>query len=322
MQGWSPPDARNDWYIPLDLVEWALVQQGAPTSTPAPDLPITPTQTPGVPQQPSPTPVITQLPSPTPVDSIDSTAPIAHRIVPLEVILDACEYLDQGDIPTDDFQPPADTIYVAVDGDDNNSGVIDAPFEHLDQAIGYANEHPDTPLTIYLREGIYYFKDPRNHPENPYLSIDRGNVYIAGYPNENVIIRPFYWPGNPTEEGDERVFTFQSAYSEFQGPPENFTFDNLQFEGWALIFYIRSPLDTPPVRNVTIKNITAGQFRTRGGNEEDLTQFLETGYLDDDVYGEGKVIFNDPETAHYQIENLILSNVTVHDADLPCQCRG
>lgn len=227
----------------------------------------------------------------------------------LSEIIDACEYLDQGDIPTDSFTPPETAVYVATaadGGNDNNSGTsVDSPFEHLDKAIDYANEHPDTPLTIYLRGGVHYYKS-----FDMYQEIRRGNLYVTAYQNEEVTIRPFFWPGNPTEAGDEHAFVFI-------GPYENITFDGLSFEGWSVIFYVGSSLKTPPLRNLTLKNITASQFTRRGGEADWLTMFLETDYVQDDVYGEGKVIFENPDTAHYQIENFILANIFVRGVDLP-----
>lgn len=229
----------------------------------------------------------------------------------LNEILEACEYLEPGDIPTGSFPPPAAAVYVAPTGNDAHDGAsVDAPFEHLEKAIDYANGHPDLPLTIYLRGGTYLFKDPKNHPDNPYLSLQRGNIYITSYPGEEAVIRPFYWPGNPSEYGDERAFEINGSY-------ENITFDRLRFEGWSVIFSPGASLAAPPMKNLTIQNITAGRFTRRNGEPTYGTMFIETGYLDNDVYGEGKQIFDNPETAHYQIEGLLLSHITVENLDLP-----
>lgn len=231
----------------------------------------------------------------------------------LQDILQACEYLQPGDIPEDIFAPPKDVIYVAPreqGGDDSNDGLsIDKPFEHLDRAIDYVNNHSDTPYTIYLRQGVYLFKDPKVHTDNPYLNIQRGNLYISGYLNEKATIRPYFWPGNPTEYGDERAF-------DITGPFENITFSNLAFEGWSLIFQLGSLLETAPLRNITLKNISAPNFTRRGGSPDYGTGFLETGYVENDVYGEGKVIFDAPDNAKYQIENLILSHISVNGVDI------
>ncbi len=231
----------------------------------------------------------------------------------LPEILQACRYLEPGDIPSDNFLPPSRILYVAPaekGGNDEHDGLsIETPFEHLEQAIDYANNHADIPITIYLREGIYSFKDPRNHPDNPYLTINRGNLYLAAYPNEQATIRPFYWPGNPSESGDERVFEITGSY-------ENITFDRLHFEGWSILFVLSSPLESDPLRHITIKNITASSFTHRNGEADFLSEFLETGYVDDDVYGEGKVIFDHPEKAKYQVENLILANISVSGVDI------
>lgn len=226
----------------------------------------------------------------------------------LNEILDGCQYLHRGDIPADTFRPPASAVYVAATGgNDNNSGTtISAPFAHLDKAILYANAHPSTPLTIYLRGGIHYFKGA---PFDPYQQLTRGNLYITASPNETATIRPYYWPGNPTESGNERAFLFF-------GPYQNITFDRLRFEGWSVIFNPGSPLAGLAVRNLVIKNITATQFTRRNGEEGYPRIFIETAYLDDDVYGPGKIIFNNPETAKYQIDGLILSNISVQGVDL------
>jgi hypothetical protein len=227
----------------------------------------------------------------------------------LTQLLDACKYLGPGDIPTDTFRPPANAVYVAAPangGNDSNNGSINAPFAHLDKAIEYANAHPATPLTIYLRGGIHKFKGP---PFDPYQAITRGNLYVTAYRNELVIIQPYFYPNNPTDSGNERVF-------EFNGPYQNITFDRLNFEGWSVIFNPGAPLATAPMRNLTIKNITASQFKRRNGDPTFGVAFFETGYLDDDVYGPGKVIFDHPERAKYQIDGLILSNISVQGVDL------
>ncbi len=230
----------------------------------------------------------------------------------LDEILQGCQYLQAGDIPEDLFEPPVQTVFVApesLNGNDQNDGLtIDTPFEHISIAIDYVNKHPDTPYTIYLREGIYYFKDPAVHSENPYIQIERGNLYITPYQNESVTIRSFTWPGYPTEWGDETAF-------DINGPYENITFDGLRFEGWLVIFYLGSDVN-PPLKNITIKNCSASEFRTRNNEPNWSLQFLETAYLGTNVYGEGKVIFDDPETAHYQIENLNISNITVEGVDI------
>ena len=314
MQGWSPPSPTSDWYVPRDLVEWALVQRGLSTPPPVPTPTLTPSATPLPPGQtptstPPPPPTATPRPAVTPeITAMPTLGPPPSRVVvPLNQILDACQYLDPGDIPVDNFQPPAKAIYVATDGNDNNSGdSITAPFQHLHKAIDYANTYPDTPLTVYLRGGIHLYKDASDYE---YQMIERSNLYISAYPNENVTIRPYYWPGNPSSWGNERAFEINGSY-------RNVTFDGLHFEGWSTIFTLGSPLSTPPLQNIVIKNVTASQFTRRSEEEGWFRMFLETGYLDDDVYGEGKVIFDNPETAHYQIEGLILSNLSIRDVDI------
>ena len=301
IQGWSPPASTDDWYIPQDLVQWALDQQGNPSPSP------TPTAT-GPTPTPSSTPAISPTPTPTPTSSPSFFPTPRRTIPPLTDILAASEYLSDGDIPVDSFQPPAAGVYVATasgGGDDANSGTSSgAPFEHLGKAIEYANDHPSTPMTIHIRGGTYYYKT-----YDLDQTVDRGNLYVTAYQDEEVTIRPPYWPGNPTSSYDERAFEFNGSY-------ENITFDGLDFEGWSIIFNPGSPYGTPPMRNVTIKNIGASDFKYRGGDENFLRVLLETGYLSENVYGEGKEIFDDPEGAHYQIEGLILSNVSVQDADM------
>ena len=228
----------------------------------------------------------------------------------LAEIVAACEYLEPGDIPADTFQPPATAVYVATaadGGSDANSGTtITAPFEHLDKAIEYANANSSTPLTIYLRSGIHSFKGA---PFDPYQMITRGNLYVTAYSSETATIRPFYWPGNPTDWGDERAF-------ELNGSFDNITFARLRFEGWSVIFNPGSSLQTPPLRNLTVKDVTATSFTRRNGEPGYERVLFTTGYLSDDVYGPGKIIFDDPDAAHYQVENLILSNITVQGVDL------
>lgn len=239
---------------------------------------------------------------------ISPLASAQGTIPPLTDILAASEYLAEGDIPVDTFQPPASTIYVATaaqGGDDSNNGTsIDAPFEHIGKAVEYANNHPGTPLTIYVRDGTYYYKT-----YDLYQTVDRGDLYVTAYENEEVTIRPPCWPGNPTSWFDERAFGFNGSY-------ESITFDGLRFEGWSIIFNPGSPYGTPPMRNVTVKNIAARDFKHRGGDENFLRVLLETGYVTENVYGEGKEIFDNPDDAHYQIEGLIMSNITVQDVDM------
>jgi len=225
----------------------------------------------------------------------------------LTQILDACLYLGPGDIPVDTFARPATAVYVAATGgNDTNTGALNSPFAHLDKAIEYANARSTTPLTIYLRGGVHSFKGP---PFDPYPEITRGNLYVTAYPGETAVIRPYYWPGNPTDSGNERVFSLNGSY-------QNITFDRLTFEGWSVIFNPGSSLQTPPIRNLTIKNITARNFTRRNGDLGFMRVFLETGYLADDVYGPGKIIFSNPDAAHYQIDGLILSSISVEGVDL------
>jgi hypothetical protein len=246
-----------------------------------------------------------------PALTLFSLAALATAVPSLDEITSACMFLKQGDIPADTFQPPAKAIYVATEadsGNDNNSGLsLDAPLLHLHKAIEYANNNAETSFTIYIRRGVHYYKDGVDYE---YQRIERGNLYITAYQGENVTIRPYYWPGNPSSSGNERVF-------EIYGPYENITIGGLKFEGWsAIVTAGLENLTTPALRNLTIKNITATKFTRRDGLPDFLTDFFDTAYLSEDVYGEGKQIFDNPDTAHYQIENLILSNIYVEGVDL------
>ncbi|MCL5096003.1 MAG: hypothetical protein M1608_00405 [Candidatus Omnitrophica bacterium] len=235
---------------------------------------------------------------------------IQRSIPPLTDILAASTFLTHGDIPEDDFSPPTNALYVALGeqgGSDSNPGTLLQPFEHLETAIDYANAHAETPFTIYLRGGVHDYKDLLLDSQ-----IRRGNLYITAYPNEVATIRPPSWPGYPTDWFTEYAFFVVGPYS-------NITFDNLLFEGWEVIFHLGAPWASnqdAPLRNVTLKNIVARDFRHRDGDTNSFRSFLDTEPLDNDVYGEGKVIFDEPQMAHYQIENLIVSNVWVLDVDL------
>ena len=263
------------------------------TSTPTEEPAETPTST--------PTSNTTPLPTRTPVETGDLS---------LSTILQGCQYLDEGDIPADSFLPPATAVYVAnaaSGGSDSNSGTsIDQPFERLTTAIQYANDNYWIPMTIYLRAGVHIFKAS---DDSLWTNIDRGNLYITAYQNEDVTIRPFYWPGNPGVTDD--AWSEEHAFI-LWGSHENVTFDGFTMEGWNAPFFLGSDFDTPPMRNVTIKNVTATNFTKRDGNPDFLTTFLEAGYLENGAVP----IFDDPESGSYQIENLILSNVTIDGVDI------
>ncbi|MCL5096659.1 MAG: hypothetical protein M1608_03840 [Candidatus Omnitrophica bacterium] len=237
-------------------------------------------------------------------------AKIQRTIPPLPAIMAASTILTNGDITEDHFPPPTNALFVAVaeqGGSDANPGTFLQPFEHLDAAIDYANAHAETPLTIYLRGGVHYYKSQLLDSQ-----IDRGNLYITACDNQVATIRPSSWPGNPTDWFSEYAFSVVGPYS-------NITFANLVFEGWEVIFHLGAPwasTQDPPLRNVTLKNIVARDFRHRDADTNAFRAFLDTEPLDNDVYGEGKVIFDQPRTAHYQIENLLVSNVCVLDVDL------
>lgn len=244
-----------------------------------------------------------------------AVVPIAFSQIPrtipsLPSILAASTILTNGDIPEDRFLPPTNALFVAVaeaGGSDANPGTLLQPFEHLETAIEYANAHANTPFTIFLRGGVHYYKTV-----SPDSQIERGNLYVTAYGNELATIRPPSWPGNPTDWSSELAFSVT-------GPYANVTFDNLILEGWEVIFHVGAPwtsTNDAPLRNVTFKNLVARDFRHRDGDTNSFRAFLETEQLDNDIYGAGKVIFDQPEMAHYQIENLVVSNVWVLDVDL------
>lgn len=319
--GWTAPASTGDWYVPRSLVEYALGQStSTPTFSPTPlsvtststctpsvtPLTSTPTYTPtGMAETPTVTRTSLGVGSPTP-----SPTNVVTSLPSLSALLAASQYLEVGDIPEDSFQPPTAALYVANannGGSDSNTGLSPAdPLEHLHTAIVYANAHPEMPLSIYLRGGVYYYKDADLHED---VRITRGNLCITAYQGEAVTIRPYYWPGNPTSYSNERAFDFEGSF-------QNVTFDNLRFEGWGIVFNPGSSFETPPLRNISIKNITATSFTHRNGDPNFYRIFLETAYVSEDYYGPGKVIFNDPENAHYQIEGLTLSNIRIDGVDL------
>ncbi len=226
-----------------------------------------------------------------------------RRIPSLGELLAASQYLEPGDIPEDTFVPPGNFLFVAPGGSDTNPGTLAAPFEHLDTAITHANGYPNTAYTILLRGGIHVFK--RNDTE---IEIERGNLYIAGYGNETAVIRPFYWPNNPSNSWQQACFVARGAYT-------HLTFDNLTIEGWQIAFSLGASA-TNTMKQVVLKNILARNFRHRDASPNELRVFIDSSLIPSDVYGPGNNIFPDPKTAHFQIENLILSNVEAHDTDI------
>ncbi|MFA4953353.1 MAG: myxococcus cysteine-rich repeat containing protein, partial [Candidatus Pacearchaeota archaeon] len=225
----------------------------------------------------------------------------------LQNFIDACQYLNDGDIPEDTFTPTTNAVYVSNSGSDTNSGTIALPFANLSKAITYANNNPTIPLTIYLKQGVYYFKHTNyaGSGELEYQQINRGNLYVTSYPGESATIRPYSWPNSAQSWGAEKAFVVIGNY-------ENITFDNLNFEGWLINFYLGSNLTTPAMKNVVIKNIVAKEFKSRFGGTN-ATSVLTTDIVPDNVYGVGKAIFENPSSAKYQIEGLILSNITAND---------
>jgi len=63
------------------------------------------------------------------------------------------------------------------------------------------------------------------------------------------------------------------------------------------------------MRQIVVKNVVARNFTTRGGDRE----FFEVPVVFDNVY---PGILPDPTSAHYQLENVILSNVESHGTEL------
>ncbi|MCB9784087.1 MAG: hypothetical protein H6751_14075 [Candidatus Omnitrophica bacterium] len=289
---------RAFWWMMARLAGW---DGGSGTTTPTATSTATPTS-----GGPTHTPTTTLTPTAEGATTTPTPTSLPGSEVTLSAILDACESLAPGDIPEDLFTPPVAAVYVATaadGGSDSNLGTsIDQPFEHLHAAINYANDHPETPLTIYLRGGVHYHESS----EDRYLSINRGNLYVTNYQNEPVTLRPYYWPNNPSDDwGDQIAF-------EFYGDSQNITFDGLTLEGWQTLFFFGSELATPPLRNITLKNLVTRNFKRRGGSSEWATAFLETNYLT-----EGAIpTFANPATEHYQIENLILSHITIEGVDL------
>ena len=307
--GWSAPASTDDWYVPQDLVEWALARQGAatptsiPTATPSPRTPTsTPTAAPAATATPTPTPMPTSTPTPTPGAGSQTGE---RTIPPLSTILAASEYLSDGDIPEDGTTTSGKTpLYVATDGNDANDGLsIGSPKRHLGAAIAYANAHPATPFVIYIRGGTYY-----RPAAYEYLEIERGDLVITAYPGEQVTIRPDFWPNNPASWG-QQVFLYS-----FRGIG-NLTISDLTLQGWDTPLVFGASWEEPPMRNLVIRNITANEFRQRFA--EASAQFFAANYVDRGFFPGGATTF-DPNAPgiKYQIEGLILSNIRLEDVGM------
>ncbi len=67
------------------------------------------------------------------------------------------------------------TVYVSVDGNDSNSGTIDAPFKTIQK--GVSSVYSDG--TVYIRGGIY----------REYIFVSKSNVTITAYDNETPVIK-------------------------------------------------------------------------------------------------------------------------------------
>ena len=233
-----------------------------------------------------------------------------RTIPPLEDMLAGCTLLAPGDIPDFDYPAPTNVLFVATaeDGgrDTNDGRSLDEPLEHIETAIEYANAHPEIPLTIYVRRGIHSYKHTADYD---YQEITRGNLLISGWADEEAIIRPRFWPDLPFDWGSAHALVARGSF-------EKLGVERLIFEGWGTVFYLGSPLASPPMSNVWFRSITARQFKHRGGDPDFLRTFFETDTLPDDVYGEGKNMATNFAGAHYQIEKMVMAQCRISEADL------
>jgi uncharacterized protein (TIGR02597 family) len=231
-----------------------------------------------------------------------------NRSVPLlNEFIASCPYFSPGDIPEDSFQPPTESVYVAPavsGGNDNNPGTLQAPFEHIEKAIAYANGL-HRPLTISIRGGTYFYKtDSATETQQ----INASDLYLRSYPGESVTIRPRTWqsPGYPTNEYSQFAF-------EIVGPSSNVTVDGFVFEGWQILFSVGSDTKHSPIRNVALKNIECHDLRRRDQAPGNLRGFLETrNHKDHPDY----FPFYQPGTSEYQIQNLFIAHVNISGTDL------
>ncbi len=230
---------------------------------------------------------------------------VSGRTIPsLQDLLAASEFLVPGDIPEDASSSAGMTpLYVDPAGDDANSGLSpDEPKARLGAAIKYANSRPEDSFVIYLRGGIHY-----RPPEDEYLGIERGDLMIASYPGEEAVVRPHFYPADPTSWGEE-VFLFG------QGPYENITISNLVLQGWSLPFLFGSAFEESPMRNLVIKGIRADQFRRRGPGF--ITSLFSTDYLSTGYFA-GRDFDPEDPGIKYQIEGLIISGIRLAGVDMP-----
>ncbi len=223
---------------------------------------------------------------------------------PLSGVLDACAYLEPGDVPETPWQPQGETVvYVAPGGNDGNPGTSpQAPKRTLGGAVILANQYPQTPMRIELAGGVYL-----RPVEHEYLEITRGNLLIEGKTGEEAVIRPSFWPGDPDSWGAAHLF-------QASGPYANLAFRNLTLEGWSNPFYLGAPLESAAMKNVSLVDIRAREFRHRG--EGFITEFFSTSYLLSDVYDGPDGFDPDGPGVKYQIEGLILEDVEVEGADI------
>jgi hypothetical protein len=194
-------------------------------------------------------------------------------------------------------------IYVATSGSDINTGLdINNPKLHVRSAIQYANQHPSTPYVIYLRGGTHY-----ESASFDYLEIERGDLFITAYPGEEVVLRPHFWPSNPTDWGQSHLFVSV-------GPYQSIAISNLTLQGWDEPFFFGSQYEEGPMRNLVIKNITANEFRRRFPNWGPV--FFETNYVTRDFFSGPDAFDPNAPGIKYQIEGLILSGIFLEDAGL------
>jgi parallel beta-helix repeat protein len=83
----------------------------------------------------------------------------------------------------------AATYYVATNGNDSNSGTLDAPWRSLRQAVSRLSPGD----TLYIRGGVY--SSSHDNVDSQAMSVPSGTswstpITISGYPGETVTLRP------------------------------------------------------------------------------------------------------------------------------------
>ncbi len=89
------------------------------------------------------------------------------------------------------------TVYVSVDGDDNNPGTIDAPFKTIQKSVNSVYDDG----TVYIRGGIY----------REYIFVSKSNITIAAYDNETPVIK-----GSDIFTGWEAVGSYWRKFTDVQ----------------------------------------------------------------------------------------------------------